>query len=264
MSDKNPPQLRLRVFAGPNGSGKSTVIKEIRETEVRENRKLDVGIYINADDIAQKLKSGKFTFDPYNVKGTHTELVDFAKSQGLLYGGVTETEFSGSFRIDDKKLILDNHSNLDRVAQVIARFLRHALIAAKKRFSFETVFSHDSNLADMRLAAENGYKVYFYFVGTESAEINKYRVALRVSQGGHDVPPERIEDRWLRSMRFLYDAAEISYQSFFFDNSVNDQPYRLTGHFKVVAGEKEWDEIPKDRIAFWFRKYYQARQKNKI
>ncbi len=160
MADKNPPQLRLRVFAGPNGSGKSTVIKEIRETEVRENRKLDVGIYINADDIAQKLKSGKFTFAPYDVKGTHTELVDFAKSQGLLYGGITETDFSGSFRIEDKKLVLDNHSNLDRVAQVIARFLRHALIAAKKRFSFEKVFSHDSNLADMRLAAENGREAF--------------------------------------------------------------------------------------------------------
>jgi len=67
LSEQITPQLRLRVFAGPNGSGKSTVIKRIRETEVNENVKLDVGVYINADDIAQNLKTGKFSFEPYEV-----------------------------------------------------------------------------------------------------------------------------------------------------------------------------------------------------
>ncbi|MEO6151511.1 MAG: hypothetical protein ABIP28_15175 [Mucilaginibacter sp.] len=61
MAEQTSPQLRLRVFAGPNGSGKSTVIKKIRETQVYDN-KLDIGIYINADDIAKKIKQGGFTF----------------------------------------------------------------------------------------------------------------------------------------------------------------------------------------------------------
>lgn len=38
----------------------------------------------------------------------------------------------------------------------------------------------------MRRASAEGYKVYLYFVSTESPEINKYRVKLRVKEKGHD------------------------------------------------------------------------------
>ncbi|WP_145859663.1 hypothetical protein [Pedobacter suwonensis] len=263
MSEKSPSQLRLRVFAGPNGSGKSTIIKKIRDTQVKEGVKLDVGIYINADDIAQNLKKGKFSFGPYEVNCSDPELADFAVSQGLLFGGFTKEELLRSFAIEGKKLKVLLMGNLDRLAQIIARFLRHALIRAKKRFSFETVFSHKSNLDDMRLAAEAGYKVYLYFVSTESSEINKFRVALRVKEGGHDVPPERIESRYYRSLDLLYDAAEIAYQSFFFDNSGNYEPYKVSGHFKVIGGVKEWDNIPDKDVAIWFTKYYLNKAKDK-
>ncbi len=36
----------MRVFAGPNGSGKTTIFKGILEEE-----KIQLGIYINADDL---------------------------------------------------------------------------------------------------------------------------------------------------------------------------------------------------------------------
>lgn len=215
MVERNPSQLRLRVFAGPNGSGKSTIIKKIRTTRVNDNQKLDFGIYINADDIAQNLKKGNFTFSSYQVSTSKYDLLDFALSQGLLFGGFSQIDFGKSFSTDGNKLKVLIMEYLDRVAQIIARFLRHALIKAKKRFSFETVFSHESNLDDMRLAVEAGYKVYLYFVSTESPEINKYRVALRVKEGGHDVPGERIKQRYYRSLDLLYNAAEIAYQAYF-------------------------------------------------
>ncbi|MFW0717416.1 hypothetical protein [Pedobacter sp. N23S346] len=256
MAEKKSSQLRLRVFAGPNGSGKSTIIKTIRSTQVNENQKLDVGIYINADDIAQNLKTGRFTFTPYQVGAAKDELIDFAGSQGLLFGGFSKVKFEKAFSLEGNKLKVINMDDLDRVAQIVARFLRHALIKAKKRFSFETVFSHESNLEDMRLAAAAGYKVYLYFVGTESPEINKYRVTLRVREGGHNVPAERIEQRYYRSLEFLYDAAEIAYQAYFFDNSVNDAPYKVAGHFKVVSGVKVWDDTLPENASFWFKKYY--------
>ncbi|WP_285009596.1 hypothetical protein [Pedobacter faecalis] len=256
MSEQTTPQLRLRVFAGPNGSGKSTVIKSIRETEVDDNIKLDVGVYINADDIAKDLSAGDFSFQSYSVECTATDLVKFGETSGLLSNEFPADQFRNSIKISGPKLSLIIPESLDRVAQIIARFLRHAFIKARRRFSFETVFSHESNLDDMRLAAKAGYKVYLYFVGTESPEINKFRVALRVKGGGHHVPADRIEKRYVRSMELLKEAAEIAYQGYFFDNSINDEPYRLVGHFKVIAGKKEWDAIPEDQVSIWFRKYY--------
>lgn len=60
------PQLRMRVFAGPNGSGKSTIIHAVRNTTIA-GRKLDVGYYINADDIAGKLLTNSFNFSEYKL-----------------------------------------------------------------------------------------------------------------------------------------------------------------------------------------------------
>jgi len=145
LSEQIKPQLRLRVFADPNGSGKSTVIKRIRETEINENVKLDVGVYINADNIAQNLKRGKFSFDPYEMDCKLADLIVFGETSGLLCGDFSAAQFSDPIKITERKLSLAVAESLDRVAQQIARFLRHDFIKAKRRFSFETVFSHESN-----------------------------------------------------------------------------------------------------------------------
>jgi len=91
-------------------------------------------------------------------------------------------------------------SQRERLAQIIADFLRKKLLKERKRFSFETVFSHNSKLDIMRDAVTAGYKVYLYFVCTESPEINKFRVKARTKKGGHDVPVNKIETRYYRAL----------------------------------------------------------------
>ena len=108
----------------------------------------------------------------------------------------------------------------------------------------------------MREASEEGYKVYLYFVGTESPEINKYRVELRVKQQGHYVPPDKIESRYYRSLKLMYAASEIAYQAYFFDNSIDGEPLKLVAHFKRSGKKKVWDKISKNEQAAWFKKYY--------
>lgn len=111
----------------------------------------------------------------------------------------------------------------------------------------------------MKRAANAGYKVYLYFVSTESAEINKYRVKLRVAKGGHDVPEDRIESRYTRSLDLLFDAAQIAYKAFFFDNSIDEEPYKHFADFTQVDGKKEWDNQDLDDIPEWFKRYYLAK-----
>ena len=134
-------------------------------------------------------------------------------------------------------------------------------MAEKKKFSFETVFSHPSKLQIMRDAVENGYKVYLYFVSTKSPDINKYRVLGRAAKGGHDVPPDKIESRYYRSLDLLFEASQIAYQAFFFDNSVDDSESKMFAHFKIVDGKKKWDKINKKDVPNWFKKYYSSKVK---
>lgn len=250
-------ELRMRVFAGPNGSGKSTIIKSVREYAT-DNRPLDFGIYINADDIARDLRNNNFDFDTYEIQPTDNEFREIALDSGLITKDFPAALFETSYALVNNKLILKHQEADERLAQIIADFLRKMLLAKKRKFSFETVFSHPSKLDIMKQAAKAGYKVYLYFVSTESPDINKKRVATRVQKNGHDVPVDKIESRYFRSLEQLYDAAQISYQVYFFDNT-GIQP-KLFAHFKQIDGNKEWDEVNREDIPIWFAAYYLQRQ----
>jgi len=184
------------------------------------------------------------------------DFFDFAAASGLVSEQFTLAELQAAVSFEGQVVRLLNQKTLDRVAQLLARYLREELLRARRRFSFETVFSHESNLAIMEQAAAAGYRVYLYFVSTESPEINKYRVLLRKAQGGHDVPPNKIESRYYTSPGLVYRASQIAYQAFFFDNSVTEAPFRLIGHFKMVDGVKNWDAQTKADNRAWFERYY--------
>jgi predicted ABC-type ATPase len=106
-----------------------------------------------------------------------------------------------------------------RQAQLIADRKREACITARRSFSFETVMSHPSKIDILVRAKAAGFFVQLFFVGTDDPQTNIERVALRVAQGGHDVPADRIVSRWKRTMALLGDAIRASDRSFVFDNS---------------------------------------------
>jgi predicted ABC-type ATPase len=243
----------MRVFAGPNGSGKSTIIKSVREYSFGE-KKLDFGIYINADDIASDLRKGKFSFAQYKILATEIEFKEIAFDSGLINENYPKEVFNQDFNIEGQRLVLVEKGADERLAQVIAHYLRKKLLQEKKKFSFETVFSHSSKLDIIREANKAGYKVYLYFVSTRTPELNKQRVKFRVLKNGHDVPEDKIESRYYRSLDQLYDAAQLAYQAYVFDNS-GDYPV-MFAHFKQIDGEKQWDEFNPKIVPYWFQKYY--------
>lgn len=246
-------ELRMRVFAGPNGSGKSTIIKSVRDYTIN-NAPIDFGIYINADDIARELRNDTFAFDKYETTTRLDELQELALASGLIGNEFTPESFINSFKLDGNKLQLIDPAADERIAQILADFLRKKLLIEKRKFSFETVFSHPSKLDIMREAKDAGYKVYLYFVSTESPEFNKDRVKIRVKEQGHNVPTDKIESRYYRSLEQLYDAAQLAYQAYFFDNT-GIKPL-LFGHFKQIGGEKNWDDFNPEIVPRWFNKYY--------
>ena len=253
-------QLRLRVFAGPNGSGKSTVIEYVRKAKVN-GRVIDFGYYINADIIANKLRLGGLKFSDFDLKVKPKEFIEVILVSGLINREFTEKEFRSAFSLRGNVIRLKNKSADERIAQMVADFLRKKMLELKRKFSFETVFSHTSKLDIMHQANKSGYKVYLYFVSTESPEINKFRVQARKAKKGHDVPEEKIVSRYYRSLDFLYEAAQLAYQVFFFDNSVEGKSSVMFAHFKLQKGKKKWDKINKKQVPLWFRKYYSEKVK---
>jgi predicted ABC-type ATPase len=104
-------------------------------------------------------------------------------------------------------------------AQIIADRRRDACLQARRSFSFETVMSHPSKVDILVRARAVGFFVQLIFVGTDDPRTNVERVALRVAQGGHDVPEDRIVARWKRTMELLHEAVRAADQALIFDNS---------------------------------------------
>jgi len=252
----------MRVFAGPNGSGKSTIIDSVKQYQ-SNGRPIDFGYYINADDIARSLRDTGFSFDDFDVAVSGKEFREIALQSGLINEFFTEKQFIASWFLRKNTIKLKVPSTDERMAQIIADFLRKKMLAEKKKFSFETVFSHPSKLDIMRQAAEAGYKVYLYFVSTENPEINISRVELRTREGGHDVPRDKIESRYYRSLELLYEASQIAYQAFFFDNSIENRSFELFAFFKRRGKNKLWDSVPAEQFPRWFGKYYSQKIKDK-
>jgi predicted ABC-type ATPase len=109
-----------------------------------------------------------------------------------------------------------------RAAQAEADARRAACLESARSFSFETVMSHPSKLRVMREARDRGFLVRLFFVSLTDPKLNVGRVALRVREGGHDVPTDRIISRYERTMTLLPEAFAIAEQALAFDNSDDD------------------------------------------
>jgi len=97
-------------------------------------------------------------------------------------------------------------------AMEMAETTRNKLINDGVSFIFETVFSTSEKVSFIKEAKEKGFSITANFVTTNSPKINIKRVALRVKQGGHDVPEEKIISRYQRSMEqlpYLFKLADI-------------------------------------------------------
>ena len=146
-------QLRLRVFAGPNGSGKSTVIQQVREYK-SNGKNLDFGYYVNADEIAVALKEQGFSFQSFSINVTNKEFKETVLESGLINTDFTESHFYKSYLIRKNIIKCKDLKFVERLAQIIADFLRKKLLSERKKFSFETVFSHPSKLDIMKQAGK--------------------------------------------------------------------------------------------------------------
>ncbi|MFA5192910.1 MAG: zeta toxin family protein [Verrucomicrobiia bacterium] len=116
----------------------------------------------------------------------------------------------------------------------LAGILRQQLVEQCESFSFETVFSDPvgDKLSFLKKAASIGYTVVLCFIGISGPEVSEDRVAMRVSQGGHDVPAEKLVARFPRTLANLKMAIRELPHVLIFDNNDLRTPFRLIAVFE--------------------------------
>ncbi len=237
-------QPRLRMFAGPNGSGKTHLFNFLRSQSY-----IHTEIYVNADDIEQKLRrTFKFHFNAYRVKVSDGDFKNHIRQSGMLKK-IADASFLEKIKIENGILTFSiKKSQLNSYfASFIATYLAERLIDSSQSFCFETVLSHSSKIKLLEQAKEKGYKTYLYFVCTDDWRLNVERVKLRVRQGGHNVDEKKIEQRYFRSLRLFSQASKLAHTSYLIDNSRNFELMSELNNGKTV--------YPISDYPIWFKKY---------
>ncbi len=111
--------------------------------------------------------------------------------------------------------------------------LRDELVRQRESFIFETVFSDPvgDKLRFLKQAARTGYAVVLCFIGIADTDSSEQRVSMRVSQGGHDVPREKLLKRFPRTLANLAGAIRELPCVMVFDNSDLRFPFRHVAAF---------------------------------
>lgn len=94
-------------------------------------------------------------------------------------------------------------------------------------FAMETVFSHPSKLDIVRRCKELGYYVIVVHIGLKNPDISVDRVALRVLDGGHHVPEDKIRERFERNKALIAQAVYEADLGLIYDNSIDGVPVKL-------------------------------------
>ncbi|MFZ1829152.1 MAG: zeta toxin family protein [Candidatus Competibacteraceae bacterium] len=105
--------------------------------------------------------------------------------------------------------------------------VREQCLKEGSSLAFETVLSMTDKIEFIQRARQAGFFVRLFFVGTDDPSINAKRVALRVMEGGHEVPIGKIIARYTRSLANCSVTARIADRAYIYDNSVEEAPARL-------------------------------------
>ena len=143
--------------------------------------------------------------------------------------------------------VLAHELNEDAYAAAkLADALRRELVKQRESFAFETVFSDPvgDKLKFLQEAARSGYTVLLCFIGLAGPELSEERVAMRVSQGGHDVPTEKLRSRYPRTMANLQAAILQLPFVHVFDNSDLSRPFCRVAVFRQGQWVYKSEPVP--------------------
>jgi hypothetical protein len=112
------------------------------------------------------------------------------------------------------------------------------LVRQRESFVFETVLSDP--------AGETGYNTILCFIGITGPEVSEQRVAMRVSQGGQDVPSDKLKERFPRILANLKSALRELPHIRIYDNNDLRTPYRPVA---IVESESRDITAPGPEVA---------------
>jgi predicted ABC-type ATPase len=217
-------------------------------------RKVDFGVYLNADNIEAELNiSNKIKLTDFvDIDVSNEFLQKYIKDHSILQKA-NDSGLSISLVIENSIISSNNPTPNSYETSLLVDFIRHILLLNMKKITFETVMSHKSKVELLEKTKELGYKNYLYYISTDDVDLNISRVKERVKEGGHDVPEDKISKRYFNSLKLLHEAVKYTYRTYIFDNSGDEANLILEIFNNEIIIHSNY--IP-DWVDRWLLSYY--------
>lgn len=111
-------------------------------------------------------------------------------------------------------------------AAILAEQIRLQLLREGRSFCFETVFSHPSKIDVVAQAKTLGYEIILVFIHLSDSALNQARIAQRINEGGHSVPPEKVISRIPRVLKLIKQTLPLCDEIYMLDNSSAANPFQ--------------------------------------
>ena len=116
-----------------------------------------------------------------------------------------------------------------------------------RTFSQETTLCGHSIISNIEKARKLGYEIELHYVGVDSVQIAKDRVAYRVAHGGHGIPEADIERRYSESLERLMQILPICKLAVLYDNSKYFRNFATFQYGKAII-------ITNDIVPEWYKR----------
>ena len=137
--------------------------------------------------------------------------------------------------------IVDEGERAQQASLAVAQKIKEC-IKQGASFAFETVFAMDNLPHFLRAAKSDGYQITIHFIAVDNVELNVERVALRVKQGGHNIPTDLIRSRHKKVIALLPELILFADKIVVYDNTGKGmRPFLVKEEEKI----KIVDDIPR-------------------
>ena len=141
-------------------------------------------------------------------------------------------------------------------ASRLAADTRTALLDKKRSFVTETVFSHPSKLELLKDARDRGYMVWVTCIYVDNPDLSVERVRLRVGEGGHDVPEEKVRKRYDRMIDNVRLAIPVADRLSLIDNSFRNRAWQDVVRYE--SGGLVWVNPTPSLLPDWAKEFIRS------
>ena len=110
-------------------------------------------------------------------------------------------------------------------------------------FNQETTLCGNSIISNIKKAKSLGYEIEMHYVGIDSAEIAKERIAYRVKHNGHGISDSDVERRYIESFNRLKEVKDLCDSIILYDNTTAFNRFALIKNgqiFFITEDVPDW------------------------